>query len=134
MIYDGKGFRLVDLLQADLVPGSEFQQVSRTDKADIEFSGRLDVYRRAKDAEAIYTLSKGSGTGEQAIPNLWLRWIAEQSVEVEARDSSREKRSCLSGLFLAAAHSAVSGRRVNPPRCSGFTLTVTPDFACCLVL
>jgi hypothetical protein len=78
MTYEGRTFRLVDLVQANLVPGSDFQRIGSTDKADIEFSGRLDVYQRRGDTEAIYTPSKGSGTGEQAIPDLWLRWIAER--------------------------------------------------------
>lgn len=77
MTYDERRFRLVDLVQANLVPEPDFQRIGSTEEAGIDFSDRLGVYRRNGDAEAVYTLTEGSGTGEEAIPDLWLRWIAE---------------------------------------------------------
>jgi len=74
MTFEGNRYRLVDLVQADLVDGNAFRQVGTTSEADIEFAGTLDVYERTGDPEAVYTYSKATGTGEASTPALWLRW------------------------------------------------------------
>lgn len=74
MTYDGRKYRLVEVLQANLLDDKAFQKVGTTQQADIEFTGSLDVFRRDGDASGRYTLSKGQGSGEAAVPATWLRW------------------------------------------------------------
>ena len=75
MTYEGKRYRLVEVLQANLIDEKPFRKVGTTTQADIEFAGSMDVFRRTGEPAELYTFSKGQGAGAAAIPATWLRWI-----------------------------------------------------------
>lgn len=70
LTYEGQRYELVHLLQADLVEESEFRATGEATDADIDFSGKLTVYERQNDAEAVYTLSPATADDVA----FWLRW------------------------------------------------------------
>lgn len=78
LTYEGAQYRLVELLQADLVDESAFEEVGEATAIDIEQED-LTVYRKAGDDSAVYTFSPGTDSdavGED-IPALWYRWSPE---------------------------------------------------------
>lgn len=76
MTFEGKRYRLVEVLQANLIDEKAFRKVRATQQADIDFAGSLDVFRRDGEPVGLYTFSKGQGTGEAAVAPTWLRWIS----------------------------------------------------------
>jgi hypothetical protein len=75
LTYEGKQYRLSDILQANLIDSSEFAQVGQASHADV--ASDLTVFSRAGDATSVYTFWQGSGSGESAIPDSWYRWNPE---------------------------------------------------------
>ena len=75
MTYEGKQYRLVEVLQANLINEQAFREIGSTRQADIDFTESLVVFRRDGDSGGLYTFSKGQGTGEEAVPATWLRWV-----------------------------------------------------------
>lgn len=51
LTFEGRRYRLVDVLQADLADDAEFDEVGRASEADIE--GDLTVYRRDGDQDSV---------------------------------------------------------------------------------
>jgi hypothetical protein len=78
LTYDGERYRLVDLQQADLVDESEFEELGEASQADID-QDDLTVYRKADDADAVYTYSEPveSEVVGEGSPGLWYRWTPE---------------------------------------------------------
>ncbi|HWO73872.1 MAG TPA: hypothetical protein VNN21_09980 [Dehalococcoidia bacterium] len=76
--FEGRTYRLRDLLQANLPEAAgDYREVGSTTDADIDFDGRLRLYKRAGDPDALYSYSPGvPGTSGQAF---WLRWLPEAS-------------------------------------------------------
>jgi hypothetical protein len=74
--FEGKTYRLHDLLQANLPDAAgDYREVGSTTDANIDFEGRLRLYKRAGDPDALYSYSQGfPGTPGQAF---WLRWLPE---------------------------------------------------------
>lgn len=70
LVFQGQRYELVHLLQADLVKEAEFKAIGEASDADIDFSGKLTVYERQNDGEAVYTLSPET-VDDVAF---WLRW------------------------------------------------------------
>ncbi|HXH22863.1 MAG TPA: hypothetical protein VNN10_12625 [Dehalococcoidia bacterium] len=77
--FQGKTYRLADIIQAGLVPAADFKAIGTTNDADIDFSGSLEVYSRRGDGAAVFTLSPARGSGEGAVPALWLRWLPDEA-------------------------------------------------------
>lgn len=78
LTFEGAQYRLVELLQADLVDDSAFEEVGEATAIDIDQED-LTVYRRAGDGSAVYTFSPGteSEVVGEGIPALWYRWSPE---------------------------------------------------------
>ncbi len=79
LTFNGEKYRLTDLVQADLVPQSEFTEIGVASEADIDYEGELRVYRRQGDKAAVYTFSPPvDAEGEEGVtPALWLKWEPE---------------------------------------------------------
>lgn len=78
LTYDGQRYRLVELMQADLIDDGGFQEVGEATDADIDQED-LTVYRKGDDPDAVYTYAEGTeseAVGE-GIPALWYRWELE---------------------------------------------------------
>ena len=75
MTFEGNQYRLVQVLQADQTDGSAFTQVGQASQSDAE--GDRTVYTRQGDDSAVYTFLAGTGSGEDARPDLWYRWEPE---------------------------------------------------------
>lgn len=78
LTFDGQRYRLVELLQADLIDDSGFEAVGEATDADVEQED-LTVYRKADDADAVYTYAEGteSEVVGEGVPALWYRWTLE---------------------------------------------------------
>jgi len=78
LTFEGQQYRLVDLLQADLIDDSDFEDVGEATEADIDQED-LTVYRKADDADAVYTYAEPieSEAAGEGIPALWYRWTLE---------------------------------------------------------
>ena len=78
LTFDGKQYRLVELLQADLIDDSAFEEVGEATEADIDQED-LTVYRKGDDSDAVYTYAKGieSEVVGEGVPALWYRWTIE---------------------------------------------------------
>ena len=70
LTYEGERFELIQFLQADMVAESEFRAIGEATDADIDFDGKLTVYQRENDSDAVYTLSPAT----QDDLTMWLRW------------------------------------------------------------
>lgn len=70
LTYEGERFELIQFLQADMVAESEFRAIGEATDADIDFDGKLTVYQRENDSDAVYTLSPAT----QDDVTMWLRW------------------------------------------------------------
>jgi len=78
LTFEGGRYRLVDLLQADLIDGSVFEEAGQATEANIDRED-LTVYRKADDPSAVYTYSPRSDSEKvgEGIPALWYRWSQE---------------------------------------------------------
>lgn len=85
LTFQGARYRLVDLLQANLVETTSFEAIGRATQADID-QADLTVYRRTGDAEAVYTYAATASPGDASsaaeedgatTPALWYRWLPE---------------------------------------------------------
>jgi len=85
LTFEGKTYRLVDLLQADLVAAGDFTRVGQAARADIE-QADLTVYRKAGDDQAVYTYAPpvspqdataAAAEDDTTAPALWYRWLRE---------------------------------------------------------
>lgn len=82
LTFEGKQYRLVDLLQADLLgDDASFEEAGEATEADVDAID-LTVYRRAGDDEAIYTFLSGepdpvTEADEAADVDFWYRWVPE---------------------------------------------------------
>ena len=70
LTYEGERYELIQFLQADFEDESEFTSIGEATDADIDYEGKLTVYERDSDGEAVYTLSPGT-VDDVAF---WLRW------------------------------------------------------------
>ena len=70
LTYKGEQYELIQLLQADFEDESEFKTIGEATDADIDFEGKLAVYERENDSDAVYTLSPAT---EDDVA-FWLRW------------------------------------------------------------
>jgi hypothetical protein len=70
LTYEGEQYELIQLLQADFEDESEFKTIGEATDADIDFEGKLAVYERENDSDAVYTLSPST---EDDVA-FWLRW------------------------------------------------------------
>jgi hypothetical protein len=78
LTFEGQQFRLVELLQADLIDEGAFEEAGEASEADIDQED-LTVYRKADDPDAVYTYApgiEGEAVGE-GVPALWYRWSLE---------------------------------------------------------
>lgn len=66
-------FELVHMIQADTVDEGEFAPLGEATASDIEMPGGMQVYERAGDSDAVYTLSPAT----QDDVAFWLRWRAD---------------------------------------------------------
>lgn len=73
MTVDGERYRLVEVLQADLLDSEAFEPVGTATALDVEAKDRT-VYQREGDEEHLYTFAEGSGSGEKSVTATWLRW------------------------------------------------------------
>ena len=73
LTYEGERFELIQFLQADFEDESEFKAVGEATDADIDYEGKLTVYERDNDSDAVYTLSPAT-VDDVAF---WLRWREE---------------------------------------------------------
>jgi hypothetical protein len=80
LTFEGRRYRLMELLQVDLIDESAFEGAGVATEADIDQED-LTVYRKADDPSAVYTYSRGSDSEEvgEGIPALWYRWSQELS-------------------------------------------------------
>jgi len=76
MTFEGRSYRLVEVLQANLLDSDEFEAAGAATEIDID-AADMTVYERDGDAEHLYTFSQASGAGESAVPAVWLRWKIE---------------------------------------------------------
>lgn len=78
LTFDGRQYRLVELMQADLIDDSAFEEVGEATDADIDQED-LTVYRRSNDPDAVYTYAEGmeSEAVGEGVPALWYRWTIE---------------------------------------------------------
>lgn len=78
LTYEGERYRLVELLQADLVDESAFEEAGEATEIDIDQED-LMVYTKADDPDAVYTFSPGTESDQvgEGIPALWYRWSLE---------------------------------------------------------
>lgn len=76
MTVDGERYRLVEVLQADLLDSDEFEPVGAATTLDVDAKDRT-VYEREGDDQHLYTFAEGSGSGENSIPATWLRWTRD---------------------------------------------------------
>lgn len=72
LTYEGQQYELKEILQADLVDGSDFTEAGEASEIDVD--GDAMVYRRAGDSTSVYTFFKGGGSGDGAIPDNWYKW------------------------------------------------------------
>ena len=70
LTYEEERFELIHFIQASLVSEDEFRAIGEATGADIDFSGKLTVYERVGDPDAVYTLSPETADDEA----MWLRW------------------------------------------------------------
>jgi len=70
LTYEGGRYELIHFIQASLVSEDEFRAIGEATGADIDFSGKLTVYERVGDPDAVYTLSPETADDEA----MWLRW------------------------------------------------------------
>ena len=70
LTYEGGRYELIHFIQADMVAESEFRAIGEATDADIDFDGKLTVYQRENDSDAVYTLSPAT----QDDVTMWLRW------------------------------------------------------------
>ena len=78
LTFNEQQYRLVELMQADLIDDSGFEEVGEASDADIDQED-LTVYRKSNDPDAVYTYAEGTeseAVGE-GIPALWYRWTLE---------------------------------------------------------
>jgi hypothetical protein len=78
LTFDGQQYRLVELMQADLIDDSAFEEVGEATDADIDQED-LVVYRKGDDSDAVYTYAEGmdSEAVGEGVPALWYRWMLE---------------------------------------------------------
>lgn len=78
LTFEGQQYRLVELIQADLIDDSAFEDVGEATEADIDQED-LTVYREADDADAVYTYAEAieSEVVGEGAPALWYRWTLE---------------------------------------------------------
>jgi hypothetical protein len=85
LTFEGRTYRLVELLQANLEDESAFQRIGEATEADIDQED-LTVYRKADDPDAVYTFAAaaaaqgdplGTAGEESGAPALWYRWTLE---------------------------------------------------------
>ena len=72
LTFEGDQYRLVEILQANLIDDSGFTEAGEASDLDVE--GDMTVYTRAGDDGSVYTLFQGTGEGEDALPDSWYRW------------------------------------------------------------
>ncbi len=93
---EGQRYQLGDVFQADLI-SDEFTEIGVASDADIDFEGKLTVFRRSGDNGAVYTFSPAVDEGgeeedvppaPQRAPALWLRW--ELVVDAPGEEPSGE--------------------------------------------
>ncbi len=75
LTFEGVQYRLVQILQADLIDGSGFTQAGQASQLDVD--GDPTVYTRGGDDGAVYTFFPATGSGEEALPGSWYRWERE---------------------------------------------------------
>ena len=78
LTYEGEQYRLVELLQADLIDESAFEEAGEATEVDIDQED-LTVYTKTDDPDAVYTFSPGAESDQvgEGIPALWYRWSLE---------------------------------------------------------
>lgn len=78
LTFDGKRYRLVELMQADLIDDAGFEEVGEATDADVDQED-LTVYRTSDDSDSVFTFSKGRESEEvgEDIPAFWYRWALE---------------------------------------------------------
>lgn len=78
LTFEGEQYRLVDLLQEDLIDDSGFEEAGEATAADID-QDDLTVYRAADEEDAVYTYAKpiDSEVPGEGVPGLWYRWTLE---------------------------------------------------------
>lgn len=82
LTFEGQQYRLVELLQADLIDESGFEEAGEATEADIDQED-LTVYRKSGDADAVYTYAPAieSEVVGEGVPAFWYRWSLEPSAE-----------------------------------------------------
>ena len=75
LTFEGAQYRLVEILQADLIDDSGFSEAGEASESDVE--GDPTVYTREGDDGSVYTFFASTGAGEDALPDSWYRWAAE---------------------------------------------------------
>jgi hypothetical protein len=70
LTYEGGRYELIHFIQAEFVDEGEFRAIGEATDAEIDFSGKLTIYERVGDSEAVYTLSPETADDEA----MWLRW------------------------------------------------------------
>jgi len=72
LTFESDQYRLVEILQADLIDDSWFTEAGEASESDVE--GDPTLYTRQGDDGAVYTFLAGAGSGEDALPDIWYRW------------------------------------------------------------
>jgi hypothetical protein len=76
MTFNGRDYRLVEVLQANLIKTADFEAIGAATEMDVDADDST-VYRRQGDAQHVYTFTKGTGSGNSATPDTWLQWRLE---------------------------------------------------------
>ena len=76
MTFQGVGYRLTQVLQADQVDGSAFTAIGQASQMDAP--GDPTVYTRQGDENSVYTFFKGTGEAADGPQDSWYRWERAQ--------------------------------------------------------